>query len=147
LPFAVTWVDVAAARFPEVAPDGVAVQTAPDPAAVAAQAPAQAFHIVMTHSHPLDLAICHAVLARGAFGHLGLIGSRTKRARFLKRLRELGIAEEQLAWLACPIGVAGIEGKQPAIIAVAVAAELLQITQGNGAAARKPLAAGQADLE
>ena len=46
----------------------------------------------MTYSHALDLAICHAVLRRGDFGHLGLIGSATKRARFLTRLRELGIA-------------------------------------------------------
>lgn len=147
LPFAVTWVDVDAERFPDFAPGAVAVQAVADPAAVAAQAPAQAFHIVMTHSHPLDLAICHTVLARGAFAHLGLIGSQTKRARFMKRLRELGIEEERLARLVCPIGVTGVEGKEPAVIAVAVAAELLQLARGKGNAARKPPIAGDADLQ
>lgn len=127
LPFAVIWVDIDAARFPESPPSGIDARIAADPAALATNAPSQAIHLVMTHSHPLDLAICHAVLARGDFRFLGLIGSETKRARFLKRLRELGVAEECLARLTCPIGAPQVKGKQPAIIAVAVAAQLLEI--------------------
>jgi xanthine dehydrogenase accessory factor len=132
LPFAVTWADIDAGRFPENVPPGIAARIASDPAEIAAEAPPGAVHLVMTHSHPLDLAICHAVLARGEFRFLGLIGSGTKRARFLKRLRELGVAEERLARLTCPIGAPGVKGKQPAIIAVAVAAQLLEIAGAGG---------------
>jgi xanthine dehydrogenase accessory factor len=132
LPFAVTWVDTDAARFPATVPQGVVVRVTPDPAALAAEAPPDGIHIVMTYSHPLDLAICHAVLSRAEFRYLGLIGSGTKRARFLKRLRELGIAEGRLARLVCPIGLPGIGGKQPAVIAVAIAAELLQLAGNTG---------------
>jgi xanthine dehydrogenase accessory factor len=127
LPFAVTWVDTDPARFPEPIPPHVAANITPDPAALAREAPPNAFHLVMTYSHPLDLEICHAILSRGEFGHLGLIGSDTKRARFLKRLRELGIGETQLTRLICPIGLPGIEGKQPGVIAVAIAAQLLSL--------------------
>ena len=134
LPFLVNWVDTDAARFPAPLPAGVTMHAAADPAAIIGEFPADAFHIVMTYSHPLDLAICHAVLSRGAFGFLGLIGSQTKCVRFSKRLRELGIAEERLARLVCPIGVPGIMGKQPAVIAVAVAAQLLQELGRMGAA-------------
>jgi xanthine dehydrogenase accessory factor len=132
LPFAVIWADIDAGRFPESVPPRIATRIAPDPAGVIAEAPAGAIHLVMTHSHLLDLAICHAVLARGEFRFLGLIGSGTKRARFLKRLRELGVAEERLARLTCPIGLPGVKGKQPAIIAVAVAAQLLEIAGAGG---------------
>jgi xanthine dehydrogenase accessory factor len=137
LPFAVTWADIDAGRFPESVPPDVAARIAPDPAGVIAEAPAGAIHLVMTHSHPLDLAICHAVLARGNFRFLGLIGSETKRARFLKRLRELGMAEERLARLTCPIGLPGVKGKQPAIIAVAIAAQLLAIAGADSPVAEK----------
>lgn len=129
LPFAVTWVDADAQRFPHPLPGHVAARALAEPAAFALEAPAGAFHIVMTHSHALDLAICHAVLAGGAFGHLGLIGSQTKRARFAKRLAALGIGEERLARLVCPIGLAGIAGKQPSVIAVAIAAQLLSLAR------------------
>ena len=78
----------------------------------------------MTHDHPLDLAITAEALARG-FPFVGLIGSKTKRARFEKRFRELAIPAERVRALACPIGVAQIRGKDPAVIAASVAAQLL----------------------
>ena len=93
LPFAVTWVDTSAGRFPERIPPHATAEIAPDPAAFAGGAAADAFHLVLTYSHALDLAICHSLLRRGDFRFLGLIGSATKRARFLKRLAELGIGE------------------------------------------------------
>ncbi|MEZ5773337.1 MAG: xanthine dehydrogenase accessory protein XdhC [Hyphomicrobiaceae bacterium] len=136
LPFRATWIDVATDRFPDrVRPQVTAIATT-DPAAVARAAPAGAVHLVMTHSHPLDLAICHAALSRGGFGHLGLIGSATKAARFRKRLAAAGIAAEALARLRCPIGLAGIAGKSPAVIAVAVAAELVLWSEGRAASER-----------
>jgi xanthine dehydrogenase accessory factor len=91
-----------------------------------AAAPPGAFYLVLTHSHDLDLAITHAILQRGDFGFLGLIGSKTKRARFEHRLQERGIAPERLARLTCPIGIEGIHGNEPEVIAVAVVAQLLQ---------------------
>jgi xanthine dehydrogenase accessory factor len=134
LPFAVTWTDTSAARFPDPVPAHVRAQPAADLRAIASAAPPGAYHIVMTYSHALDLAICHALLRRNDFGHLGLIGSATKRARFLKRLGELGIPSTTLARLTCPIGLPGINGKEPAVIAVAVAAQLVQLAVSDRAA-------------
>jgi len=142
LPFAVTWVDTSKGRFPETIPAGVARIATADPAAVAAAMPGGALHVVMTYSHPLDLAICHSLLKRGDFAYLGLIGSATKRARFVKRLAELGIADALLARLVCPIGIPGLDGKEPAIIAVSVAAQLTQvILSGPERTQRQPTAA------
>jgi xanthine dehydrogenase accessory factor len=89
-------------------------------------APAGAFYLVMTHQHDLDLRITEAVLRRGDFGYLGLIGSRTKRQRFVHRFEARGIAGETIARMVCPIGVDGIAGKQPEVLAVAAVAQLLQ---------------------
>ena len=139
LPFRVTWADTAAQRFPAAIPPHVTAHVSPDLPALAAAAPADATHIVMTYSHALDLAICHAVLRRGQFGHLGLIGSATKRARFLHRLAGLGIAPAMLQRLTCPIGLPGVGAKEPAMIAVSVAAQLVELATPQG-----DLAAGQA---
>jgi xanthine dehydrogenase accessory factor len=133
LPFAVTWADTAASRFPGPLPPSVCAQATPDLPGLASVAPTGAWHIVMTYSHALDLAICHAVLRRGDFGHLGLIGSATKRARFLKRLSELGIAPATLARLTCPIGMPGLGGKEPSMIAVSVAAQLVRLATASRA--------------
>ncbi|SLN75992.1 xanthine dehydrogenase accessory protein XdhC [Oceanibacterium hippocampi] len=127
LPFRIIWVDTAAERFPDDVPEDVTRLVAAQPETVAAGAPAGAFHAVMTYSHPLDLSICHAVLARGVFGYLGLIGSATKKTRFVRRLSELGIADATIARMTCPIGIAGIAGKEPAVIAVGFVAQILQI--------------------
>jgi xanthine dehydrogenase accessory factor len=127
LPFAITWVDTAAARLPAAIPSAVRAEIARNPAAFAAATPPGAFHIVMTYSHTLDLAICHAVLTRSDFGYLGLIGSHTKRARFARRLGDSGIDTRRLSRLICPIGLPGLPGKEPAIIATSVAADLLRM--------------------
>jgi xanthine dehydrogenase accessory factor len=121
LPFAVHWVDVAEERYPDWATHKI-IKT--NPAAAVAQAPDGALHFVLTHSHSFDLEICHQVLSR-PFGHLGLIGSDTKKARFLKRLRELGHSETTLARLQCPIGDKRL-GKAPKGIALGVAHWLRQ---------------------
>jgi len=82
---------------------------------------------VLTHRHDLDLRIITAVLRRGDFAFAGLIGSQTKRARFLHRLEEQGLAADVLARLTCPIGLPGLTGKEPAVIAISVVAQLLQL--------------------
>jgi xanthine dehydrogenase accessory factor len=86
-----------------------------------------AFYLVLTHSHDLDLAIAQAVLQRADFGYFGLIGSKTKRARFEHRLLARGVHSDTLARMVCPIGIAGITGKEPEVIALAVVAQLLQV--------------------
>ncbi len=91
-----------------------------------AGAPAGTFFLVLTHDHALDFRIAEAVLRRADFGFAGLIGSKSKRARFQHRFEERGVAAAQVARLHCPVGVAGIEGKQPEVIALAVVAQLLQ---------------------
>jgi xanthine dehydrogenase accessory factor len=89
-------------------------------------APALAFYLVMTHRHDLDMRITEAVLRRGDFGYLGLIGSKTKRQRFVHRFEARGIAHELIDRMVCPIGIEGIDGKQPEVLAMAAVAQLLQ---------------------
>lgn len=121
---AVTWVDVAAERFPDAVPDGVRVRVAGDPAAVAGEAPVRAEHYILTFSHALDLELCHRLLLRG-FAACGLIGSATKWARFRSRLTALGHTAGDIARIDCPIGDPSL-GKHPQAIAVGVAMAFLR---------------------
>lgn len=125
LPFRVVWADARAGACAG-APDGVEVAETPLPEAVAAEAPPDALHVVLTHSHALDLEIVGAVLAR-EFGFCGLIGSATKRATFRRRLAGRGLARAATERLVCPIGVPGLRDKRPAVIAASVAAQLLRV--------------------
>lgn len=127
LPCDVDWIDEREAEFPtEPGPPHIRRLCVEPVEAEVPLAPPGAFYLVLTHSHDLDLAITEAILQRGDFGYLGLIGSATKRARFLARFRQRGVADAALDRLTCPIGVPGIPGKQPEQIAVAVVAQLLQ---------------------
>lgn len=123
----VQWIDEREAEFPAApsAPHIERVCVEPVEAEVAL-APPGAFYLVLTHQHDLDERITEAILRRGDFGYLGLIGSATKRARFMHRFEQRGISAGSLARLTCPIGVPGIDGKAPEVIAVAVVAQLLQ---------------------
>jgi xanthine dehydrogenase accessory factor len=123
VPCAVTWVDGRVEAFPDSAPANVRVVATPTPAAAVRKALPGSYFLVMTHDHGLDLDLCEAVLRRGDFAFLGLIGSATKKARFVRRLAVAGLATERLV---CPIGIDGIPGKHPGEIAVAVAADLLR---------------------
>jgi xanthine dehydrogenase accessory factor len=125
LPFDLRWIDPRPEAFPARAPPNARMVSPADPTAELSAAPDGALIAVMTHSHPLDLAIVSAALAARRFRYVGLIGSATKRARFLSQMRAAGLSEEALDGLTCPIGVAGVGGKEPAVIAAAVAAQLL----------------------
>jgi len=125
LPFAVRWIDPRPDEFPKLAPANAKLVAAADPPAELEAAPDGAFVLAITHSHPLDLAVVAEALRQDRFAYVGVIGSATKRARFVSQLRAAGIAEKRVAKLVCPIGLAGIVGKEPAVIAVAVAAQLL----------------------
>ena len=117
----ITWVDTAADRFPADAP--VTTLVAADPARAVAHAPDDAHHLILTYSHEIDLALCHAILSR-PFGSAGLIGSATKWARFRHRLAALGHAPAHIARIACPIGDPSL-GKHPQAIAIGVAMAML----------------------
>ena len=81
----------------------------------------------MTHSHAQDEVLAERILARGDFAYFGLIGSASKRRQFERRLEARGTSRARLATMTCPIGITGIVGKEPEVIAIAVAAELLQV--------------------
>jgi xanthine dehydrogenase accessory factor len=82
-------------------------------------------HLVLTHRHDLDLRITEAILRRGDFGFLGLIGSQTKKQRFLHHFESRGIAADVLQRMTCPIGLPGLAGKEPEVLALAVVAQLM----------------------
>ena len=129
----VTWIDTAPERFPDPLPWGVTRLVAVDPARAVAYAPADAHHLILTYSHELDLALCHAVLLRD-FGSAGLIGSTTKWSRFRKRLRQLGHADAAILRITCPIGDPRL-GKHPQAIAISTAAALLAAVETRNSAA------------
>jgi xanthine dehydrogenase accessory factor len=120
---AMTWVDTAPERFPEVIPEGVARLVAAEPPRAMTHAPRAAHHLILTYSHDIDLALCDAALRRG-FTSCGLIGSETKWARFQSRLRAMGHRDAEISRIDCPIGDPKL-GKHPHAIAVGVAAGLL----------------------
>lgn len=136
LPCQVQWIDERETEFPPpgqpAAPHIERLCVEPVHAEVA-QAPPGAFYLVLTHSHDLDFSISEAVLRRGDFAYFGLIGSKTKRERFVRRLVQRGVAPEAVTRMCCPIGVAGITGKEPAVVAVSVVAQLLQQARASGA--------------
>ncbi len=121
----VIWIDERPGIFPGTMPDGVAKVSPRTPELLVPRIAGGAALLVMTHSSARDLAIVGAALARRDFSFVGLMGSRTKRARFERQLRDAGLDDEALARLVCPIGLPGIRGREPEVLAVAVAAQLL----------------------
>ncbi len=124
----IVWCDGREGEFPAELPARVRVETGDPFRAIESMSPG-ACYLVMTHSHSLDLAVCEAILQRGDQSYLGLIGSLSKRRRFEKHLLGEGLSELDLKRMICPIGVPGITGKDPAVIAASVAAQLLQVRE------------------
>jgi xanthine dehydrogenase accessory factor len=130
LPFAVRWIDSRDGVFPDALPAQIDTEhSEPVQDAVAALAPGSRV-LIMSFSHAEDLDIVIACLKRlrerDDLPYIGLIGSKTKWATFGHRLEARGFTPAELARITCPIGVPGITGKEPEVIAVAVAAQLLQ---------------------
>ncbi|MEO0997650.1 MAG: xanthine dehydrogenase accessory protein XdhC [Pseudomonadota bacterium] len=130
-----TLIDSRADALPRNPPANVDTVHAANPPGCVAACPPGADYLVMTHDHALDLALCAEILKRDDAGYCGLIGSRTKRRRFEKRLRALGFDDAALGRLTCPIGIDAVAGKKPAEIAIAVAAEMLALKERRAAAA------------
>ena len=128
------WIDERDDAFPrEPSPANIERVCVEPVEAEVAIAPAGCFHLVLTHQHDLDLRIVEAILRRGDFAWIGLIGSITKRRRFEQQLKQRGVDDAAIARITCPIGIAGIAGKQPATIAVAAVAQLLQAIERESA--------------
>jgi xanthine dehydrogenase accessory factor len=126
LPLQLTWIDSRPELLPSDISESVHTLLAEDPVSTVAAAPIDARFLVMTHSHPLDYALCKAVLERNDHSWIGVIGSKSKSVRFRSRLLRDGLSRERMDRLTCPIGIDGIDSKLPAAIAISVAAQLLQ---------------------
>jgi xanthine dehydrogenase accessory protein XdhC len=129
LPLRLRWIDDRPQEFPDPPLEGPEVVLTEGWLAEVEAAPTGAAYFVMTYSHGLDFEICEAVLRRGDFAYLGLIGSRSKRARFEHGWRELGLDDARLARLVCPIG-GPLRDKRPPVIAALAAAEVLHALAG-----------------
>jgi xanthine dehydrogenase accessory factor len=134
LPLRLAWIDPRPGEFGPI-PDGVEVRITADWESAIITAPPGAGILVLTPSHALDALIVAAALERGDFRYVGLIGSKTKRRRFESGFRALGLPEERIATLVCPIGHRGIRDKRPEIIAAFVAAEIVERMLHDGALA------------
>jgi xanthine dehydrogenase accessory factor len=126
MPCDVRWVDARDDEFPRQLPANVTAVCTDAPEVEVDAAPPGSCFLVMTHSHALDEAVAERILKRFDFAYFGLIGSLTKRRQFERRMERRGMPSVRFAAMTCPIGVPGIPGKEPATIAIAVAAELLQ---------------------
>lgn len=131
LPFDVVWLDTAPGHFPPVIHDCIRTVVGTDLALHAADAPSGSFHAVMTSDHDIDLAVTRALVRSGAAHYIGVIGSRLKRERLVARLRSEGLEPRAIEVIACPIGIPEIKSKDPAVIAVGIAAQVLMLTQGS----------------
>jgi xanthine dehydrogenase accessory factor len=131
LPMDVHWIDSRDQIFPTDMPDTVHCEHSEPVHGAVGSLPPHTRVVIMSFSHAEDLDIVAACLKRqrdrADLPYVGLIGSKTKWASFRQKLLVRGFAEAELTRITCPIGVAGIADKRPQAIAVAVAAQLLQV--------------------
>jgi len=125
LPCKVRWTDTRENEFPAELPSGVERIVSEDPLDEVEEQPAGTYFIVMTHNHQLDLQLTTAILQRNDFTWFGLIGSKSKRARFEHRLRDRGLSSDVVQRMRCPMGLDAVKGKLPIEIAVSIAAEII----------------------
>jgi xanthine dehydrogenase accessory factor len=132
LPFKVTLTDSRAGELGQSNAPDVTLLLCQAPAVLAETAPPGSAHVVMTHSHALDSLIAAAVMERGQFRYLGIIGSRTKRKSFHHAFQEMGLPAAVMARVVCPIGGVEVRDKRPEVIAALTAAEItIAILSGN----------------
>ena len=113
----------------------VRVHRSPVPELALGSVPSGTHVLVMTHDHAEDFALCDAALRCTHLATIGLIGSAAKWSRFRTGLAVEGHDEATIDRIRCPIGLAGLPGKEPPAIAVSVAAELLQLFASDRARA------------
>lgn len=127
LPCTVTWVDEREDMFPDDIPANVVVEASEVPEMCVREAPAHSSYLVMTHNHALDQRLTEAIMQRDDVYWFGLIGSKTKRMQFEHRLKAKNFEQGKIDAMVCPIGIAGITNKAPAVIAASVCAQLLGV--------------------
>lgn len=135
LPLRLVWIDSRPEEF-GVVPAGVHTVSDGSWEKVVRDAAPGAGALVLTHNHALDALIVTALLERDDLAYVGMIGSITKRRRLERGFREMGVPEERIVRLVCPIGDRGLRDKRPEVIAALVAAEvverLLHVRRGMG---------------
>ncbi|ANF23967.1 xanthine dehydrogenase accessory protein XdhC [Stutzerimonas stutzeri] len=131
LPCKVRWIDSRESEFPAQIPAGVEKVVNDDVVDEVENMPAGSYFIVMTHNHQLDLELTAAILERNDFTYYGLIGSKSKRAKFEHRLRDRGFQPERVQRMRCPMGIAEVKGKLPIEIAVSIAGEVIATYNAN----------------
>jgi xanthine dehydrogenase accessory factor len=127
LPVNIRWVDSRDDQFPDNFASNVEVICTDTPEAEVDAANPNAYFLVMTHDHALDQVLSEHILKRDDFAYFGLIGSKSKRRMFETRMQRRGIDADKFSGMTCPIGVDGITGKQPAMIAISVVAQIMQV--------------------
>ncbi len=149
LPLQLQWIDSRDGIFPQEVPSNVLCEHSLPVQAAVALLPSQSHVLIMSFSHAQDLDVLVACLMRqrqrADVAFIGLIGSQTKWASFSHRLLARGFLAHELAQVTCPIGAPGIVGKEPEVIAVAVAAQLLHVFSAGAIGLCRPessLAAG-----
>jgi xanthine dehydrogenase accessory factor len=135
LPFGVTWIDSRDEIFPVQVPEHVVCEHSDPVHAAVAGLPSGTRVVIMSFSHAEDLDVVAACLRRlrerDDLPYVGLIGSKTKWATFRHRLEERGFTPAELARVTCPIGLPGITGKEPEVIAASVVAQILLVAPAS----------------
>lgn len=126
LPLRIRWVDSRDDEFPVSVPDNVEIICTDSPEAEVDLAGTGSYFLVLTHDHSLDQLLAEQILKRDDFAYFGLIGSHSKRRAFETRMQRRGVDVEKFTGITCPIGIEGIKSKQPAMIAISVAAQIMQ---------------------
>lgn len=129
-PISVHWVDERASEFPKNVPSNVHCEVSDLAEVVVRSAPPNSAVLITTHRHDLDFSLAGVAIARTDLAYCGMIGSASKRSRFERQWRKRDREDAHLQRLVCPIGLAGPSGKEPEVVAIAVAAEVLRALQG-----------------
>ena len=140
LPVKVTWVDSRYDMLPKELPHGVVGMQEEHPQDYVTDCIANSCYLIMTHHHGVDLALTEAILKRGDAHYLGVIGSVTKGRKFRQRLAAKDYSVNSISHLNCPMGKAGISGKQPMEVAIAIAAQVMDLYQNFDLTHQKCLA-------
>lgn len=124
LPVKVEVIDTRQEELALLAP-GIAARRVAMPEAVVRAAPPHSAFVILTHDHALDFLIANEALARKDAVYIGMVGSRTKRAKFSSWFVEQGGDVGALSRLVLPIGAQGLGDKRPSVIAALAAAEIM----------------------
>ena len=127
----VIWVDERQGVFPKEKPNENVTIVSGNPLEEADRLPEDAIVLIFTHSHERDYQLVRTCLQSPQTVFCGLIGSQTKRARFIRRLKEDGFSPSQIDQLTCPIGLPGVTSKDPAEIAISIAAQIVSLNQAH----------------